>query len=188
MTDQQIVTLFWERSETAIAETDNTYGQYFHYIAFGILGNNEDAKEIVNDTYLKAWNTIPPQRPNHLKAFLGRITRQLAINRLEWNTAQKRDGSQYWVALDELSTCISGTEDGADMAELAALRDTLNCFLHSLPAEARRVFIRRYWHLHSIAEIATDFSISESKVKSMLMRTRGKLKQHLKQEGFLHEK
>lgn len=184
MTDEQIVTLFWERSETAIKETDHTYGRYFHYIAFGILGNNEDAKEIVNDTYLKAWSIIPPQRPKHLKAFLARITRQLSINRLEWNTAQKRQGSQYWIALDELAGCIPATDDGSDLADTTALRDSLNDFLHSLPPEARRVFIRRYWHMHSIAEIAADFSMSESKVKSLLMRTREKLKQHLIQEGF----
>lgn len=184
MTDEQIVALFWERSEAAIEETDNTYGRYFHYIAFGILGNDEDAKEIVNDTYLKAWNTIPPQRPHHLKAFLGRITRQLSINRLEWNTAQKREGCQYWIALDELSYCIPDTESGLDMEDLTALRDSLNRFLRTLPKQARRVFIRRYWHMHTITQIAADYSMSESKVKSLLMRTRGKLKQHLMQEGF----
>ena len=109
MTDERIVALFWERSETAIAETDTAYGHYFHYIAFGILGSDEDAKEIVNDTYLKAWNTIPPQRPNHLKAFLGRITRQLSINRLEHNSAQKRAGSQYQFALDNFPNVLPKT-------------------------------------------------------------------------------
>lgn len=184
MTDEQIVALFWERSEAAIAETDHTYGRYFHHIALGILGDDEDAREIVNDTYLKAWNTIPPQRPSHLKAFLGRITRQLSINRLEWNTAQKRSSSQYWIALEELTACVPNPADPSDLADLTALRECLNAFLHSLPAEPRRVFIRRYWHMHSIAEIATDFAMSESKVKSLLMRTREKLKQHLTQEGF----
>ena len=186
MTDERIVALFWERSETAIAETDKAYGHYFHYIAFGILGSDEDAKEIVNDTYLKAWNTIPPQRPHHLKAFLGRITRQLSINRLEHNSAQKRAGSQYQFALDELSECIAQNQE--DFADTIALRDSLNQFLHALPTDARRVFIRRYWHLHSIAEIAAGFSMSESKVKSLLMRTRKKLKQHLTEGGLLYEK
>lgn len=183
MTDERIVALFWERSETAIAETDKAYGRYFHYIAFGILGSDEDAKEIVNDTYLKAWNTIPPQRPNHLKAFLGRIARQLSINRLEHNTAQKRAGSQYQFALDELSECIAQNQE--DFADTISLRDALNQFLHALPTDARRVFIRRYWHLHSVKEIADTYSISESKVKSLLMRTRNKLKQHLMEGGFL---
>ena len=186
MTDQQIVALYWQRSESAIAETDRHYGRYFHYIAYSILQDEEDAKETVNDTYLKAWNTMPPQRPNHLKAFLGRITRQLSINRLEHNSAKKRAGSQYQLALDELSECISQSQE--DFADTIALRDALNQFLHSLPPEARRVFIRRYWHLHSVAEIASDFSMSESKVKSILMRTRKKLKQHLTEGGFLHEK
>ena len=184
MTDERIVALFWERSENAIEETSRAYGHYFHHIAFGILCNSEDAKEIVNDTYLKAWNTIPPQRPNHLKAFLGRITRQLSINRLEHNTAQKRAGNQYWIALEELNGCVPNQDTGEDLADLIALRDSLNQFLHSLPLEARRVFIRRYWHMHSIGEIAADFSMSESKVKSLLMRTRKKLKQHLTEGGF----
>lgn len=186
MTDEEIIALFWQRSETAITETSNLYGLYFHSVAFSILRNDEDAKETVNDTYLKAWNIIPPQRPNHLKAFLGRITRQLSINRLEHNSAKKRAGSQYQLALDELSECIAQSQE--DFADTIALRDALNQFLHSLPPEARRVFIRRYWHLHSIAEIAASFSMSESKVKSLLMRTRKKLKQHLTEGGFLHEK
>ena len=186
MTDQQIVALYWQRSESAIAETDRHYGRYFHYIAYSILQDEEDAKETVNDTYLKAWNTIPPQRPHHLKAFLGRITRQLSINRLEHNSAQKRAGSQYQFALDELSECIAQNQE--DFADTIALRDSLNQFLHALPTDARRVFIRRYWHLHSISEIAADLSMSESKVKSLLMRTRKKLKQHLTEGGLLYEK
>lgn len=186
MTDEQIVTLYWDRNETAITETDGKYGRYFHYIAFGILCDDEDAKETVNDTYLKAWNTMPPEKPNHLKAFLGRITRQLSINRLEWNTAKKRGGTQYDLALEELSGCIADSTE--DCADITALRDCLNTFLHGLPQDARRIFIRRYWHMHSITQIAEDFSFSESKVKSMLMRTREKLKKHLIYEGFIYEK
>ena len=188
MTDEQIVTLYWNREEIAITETDTKYGRYFHYIAFGILCDDEDAKETVNDTYLKAWNSMPPQKPNHLKAFLGRITRQLSINRLEWNTAKKRGASQYDLSLDELRDCIPDADSGEDYADITALRDCLNAFLHRLPDGARRVFIRRYWHMHSIARIAEDFSFSESKVKTMLMRTREKLKQHLIDEGFIYEK
>ena len=188
MTDEQIIALFWERCETAITETDNKYGRYFHYVAFGILDSDEDAQEIVNDTYWKAWGIIPPQRPNHLKAFLGRITRQLSINRLEYNTAQKRGASQYYIALEELNTSIPEADNGADTEDILALRDCLNTFLHSLPTQARRIFIRRYWHLHSVAQIAKEFAFSESKVKSMLMRTREKLKEHLIYEGFVYEK
>ena len=102
MTDERIVELYWQRSEKAIEETDKAYGRYFHYIAYGILHDDEDAKETVNDTYFKAWHTIPPQRPNPLKTFLGRITRQLSINRLEAANAQKRGGGQYTIALEEL--------------------------------------------------------------------------------------
>lgn len=184
MTDEQIILLYWQRNEVAITETDSKYGRYFHYIAVNILFDDEDAKEMVNDTYVKAWNIIPPEKPNHLKAFLGRITRQLSINRLERNTAKKRGGCQYAVSLEELSQCIPDGDGGEDWEDTLALRDALNRFLHSLPAESRRVFIRRYWHLHSISQIAGDFGMSESKVKSLLMRTRGKLKAYLTKEGF----
>ena len=188
MTDEQIIALFWARNELAIQETDSKYGRYFHYVAFGILDSDEDAKEIVNDTYWKAWDVIPPQKPNYLKAFLGRITRQLSINRLEHNTAQKRGCSQYPIALEELTACIPTNDPGTDVEDILALRDCLNDFLHSLPLQVRRVFIRRYWHLHSVAQIAKEFAFSESKVKSMLMRTREKLKEHLICEGFVYEK
>lgn len=184
MTDEQIIALYWARSEMAIRETDKAYGRYFHYIAHGILRNHEDAEEIVNDTYLKAWNSIPPARPDHLKAFLGRITRQLSINRLEQTTAQKRGGGQYLLALEELEECIPDGNDGADLVRLTALQDSLNRFLRSLSPDARRVFIRRYWYMHAISEIAENLSMSESKVKSLLMRTREKLKKYLIQEGF----
>ena len=184
MTDERIVELYWERSEKAIEETEKAYGRYFYSVAYGILCDGEDSKEIVNDTYLKAWNTIPPERPYHLKAFLGRITRQLSINRLEQSRAQKRGGRQYFLALDELDECIYDSNGESDMTELIALQTVLNQFLRSLPLEARRVFIRRYWHMNSISEIARDFSMSESKVKSLLMRTREKLKKYLLQEEF----
>lgn len=184
MTDEKIVELFWERSEKAIEETKKLYEKYFHYIAYGILRNDEDSKEIVNDTYLKAWNIIPPQRPKPLKTFLGRITRQLAINRLESNLAKKRYVGQYLLVLDELSECIKDSNQDTDVVESVALRDTLNEFLRSLPLDKRQIFIKRYWYMNSISEIAEDFSISESKVKSLLMRTRKKLKKHLIREGF----
>ncbi|MBQ9080756.1 MAG: sigma-70 family RNA polymerase sigma factor [Clostridia bacterium] len=182
MTDEQIVNLYWERSEQAIRETEKAYGRYFHHIARGILGDDEDAKEIVNDTYLKAWNSIPPERPNPLRAFLGRVTRQLAINRVELNSAQKRGGGEYVAVLDELGECISDGEE--DMSSSLALREVLNQFLRSLPNEARRVFIKRYWYMLSIRDIAEEYGMSESRVKSQLMRTRQKLRIKLEHEGF----
>lgn len=183
MKDEAILALYWARSEAAIAETDRAYGRYCHSVAFGILRNQADAEETVNDTLLKAWDSIPPERPHHFKGFLARITRQLSINRLEQNLAQKRGGGQYALALDELAECIPGSH-GEDLAELTALRDALNRFLRGLPPEPRAVFIRRYWHTQSIAEIAARCGMSESKVKSMLLRTRNKLRKALTEEGF----
>ena len=182
MTDEKIVELYWQRDEQAIRETESAYGRYLHYISYGILKDDEDAKETVNDVYMKAWNVIPPERPNPLKSFLGRMTRQLSINRLEKKTAKKRKDNLYTLALEELSECISGEDK--DIGDLVALQDSLNCFLRSLPTVERRVFVRRYWYMHSVSQVASDFSMSESKVKSMLMRTRKKLKTHLEKEGF----
>jgi len=184
MTDEKMIELYWARSETAIEETDLAYGQYFRSVAYGILWNAEDAKEIVNDTYWKAWNTIPPERPKYLKAFLARITRQLSVNRLEQNTAQKRGAGQYTLVLEELTECIPENDSGDTVADMTALRDSLNRFLRTLPQEVRSVFIRRYWHTQQITEIARACGMSESKVKSMLMRTRNKLKEQLKREGY----
>ena len=181
MTDHELIELYWQRSETAIEETEREYGRYLHYIADCILHNHEDAQEIVNDTYLKAWNAIPPERPDPLRPFLGRITRQLAINRLERNTADKRGGGQYEAVLDELSACVSCEENVVDRI---ALRDSINHFLRSLPDLHRRIFIKRYWYLSSIADIAGQLSVSESRVKSLLMRMRQKLKKQLIKEGF----
>ena len=184
MTDQQILDLYWARSEDAIAETDKVYGRYFLFIAREILRDEEDAKETVNDTYLKAWNTIPPQRPNPLKTFLGRITRQLSINRLEQNTAQKRGGNQYALALDELAECIPDGSSEEKLVSKIALTDALNRFLRELPIQQRQIFLLRYWYARSIADIAASFGMSRSKVTSLLFRVRGKLKEHLEKEGF----
>ena len=183
MTDEAIVDLFWQRSEKAIEETDKRYGRYFHYIANGILQNDEDSKEIVNDTYLKAWKNIPPERPINLKAFLGRITRQLSLNRLEKNRAQKRGGGELTLAIDELSEVIADEND-EDSLSVDELTRIINSFLRSLSQKERRVFIKRYWHMNSISQISKDFSFSESKVKSMLFRTREKLRQYLIKEGI----
>ena len=184
MKDEAIIELFWARSEAAIDETDRAYGRFCQSIAYSILRVHEDAEETVNDTWLKAWDAIPPERPHHLKGFLGRITRQLSINRLERETAQKRGAGQYALALEELAECIPDQSRSEDLAELTALRDALNRFLRSLPTELRSVFLRRYWYAQSIAEIAAGCGMSESKVKSMLLRTRNKLRKMLTEEGF----
>ena len=183
MTDEQIIALYWQRDERAIAETQDRYGRYLHTVAEGFLADMGSCEEVVNDTYAKAWNCIPPQRPDPLKGFLARITRQLSINRLKESTRQKRGGGQYDLALEELGQCVPAS--GADLTELTALRDALNQFLRQLSIEKRRVFIRRYWFMDSISEIACKFGIGESKVKSMLMRTREQLREFLKKGGFI---
>ena len=182
MTDEGIIGLFFERSDAAITETQRQYGRYFHSIAYGIVRCDADAEEIVNDTYLHAWNTIPPEHPDNLRGFLGRITRQLAIKYLEKSTAMKRGAGQYASVIDELAECVSGGDE--DFADSVALRDALNRFLRMLPTEERGVFIRRYWHMQSIEDIAAACAVSESRVKSQLFRTRKKLKTYLDKEGF----
>lgn len=182
MTDQQIVDLYWRRDESAIEQTQKQYARYLRAVAGRILEDEGACEEVVNDTYAKAWKSIPPQRPDSLKGFLARITRQISINRLKESARQKRGGGQYDLALEELAQCVSAS--GEDLAEVTALRDGLNRFLRQLPQEKRRVFIRRYWYMDSVSEISRAFGISESKVKSMLMRTREQLREFLKKEGF----
>ena len=183
MEDKQIVDLYWERSETAIAETEKKYGRYCHYIAYQILDNDEDAKEIVNDTYLKTWNTLPPKRPDPLKPYVGMISRQLALNTYERRHTQKR-GGQVSLVLDELSECIPDNLDGADIDENIAISDALNRFIWALPQRTRNIFVRRYFYISPVAEIAKDFQMKESNVTMHLFRTRKKLEHFLKKEGF----
>ncbi len=183
MEDKQIVELYWARSETAISETEKKYGRYCHYIAYQILYNDEDAKEVVNDTYLKTWNTVPPHRPDPLKTYVGTISRQLALDVYKEQHAQKR-GGQVPLVLDELSECIPDNDSGADIGESVALSDALNRFIWALPQRTRNIFVRRYFYMSTIAEIAKDFSMKESNVTMHLLRTRKKLEQFLKKEGF----
>lgn len=182
MDDKRIVDLYWLRDESAIEETDKKYGSYCHYIAYHILADDEDANEIVNDTYLKTWNTVPPHRPDPLKPYVGTISRQLSLNRYEAQHAQKRYG-QVALALDELSECIPDTND-TDIGESVALSDALSRFLWTLPERTRIMFVRRYFYVSPIAEIAADFSMKESAVTMLMLRTRQKLAHFLKKEGF----
>ncbi len=183
MEDKQIVDLYFERSESAITETDKKYGRYCHAIAYRILKNIEDAKEIVNDTYLKTWNTIPPNRPDPLKSYVGMISRQLSLDRYEGYHAQKR-GGQVSIVLDELTECIPVGNSGEDIGESVALSEALSRFLRTLPQKTRNIFVRRYFYMSSVAEIARDFSMKENNVTMYLLRTRKKLEQYLKKEGF----
>ena len=183
MDDQMIIDLFWQRASDAITETAKKYGSYCYRIAYHILANTEDSEECVNDTYLKVWDSIPPARPNRFSAFIGKITRNLAINRYAYLTAEKRGGSQIPLALEELSGCIPDHRTPALVLEEKELGEVINQFLGGLTPEARRIFLQRYWNLMSVKDIAQLYGITESKAKMSLMRTRSKLKCYLEKEG-----
>lgn len=185
MDDKKIVDLYWMRSESAISETDKKYGKYCRYIAERILESEEDAREVQNDTYLQVWNTVPPNRPDPLKTYVGAISRNLSLNRYEARHAQKRDGV-LGEALEELSECIAQKDDIPTERE-ERLRELLDSFLATLPKRTRRVFLRRYWYASSISEIAKDYGMSENHVTVMLHRTRKALADILQKEGFLNE-
>ena len=185
MSDEEIIDLYWRRQEKAIYETDKKYGKYCNTISFNILKNNEEAKECVNDTYLKAWNSIPPQRPNILKAYIGKITRNLAINRYDKKKAKKRDYTLE-IALEELDECISSNNNVENKINYNELVNILNNFLSELSQDKRKIFLERYWYLYSIKEISLRNDISESNVKTILLRLRQYLKDYLK-EGGLYE-
>lgn len=185
MDDKQIVDLYWKRSESAISETAQKYGSYCHSVAYNVLSNNEDAEESVNDTYLVTWNNLPPCRPAILVSFLGKITRRLSIDRWRARSAHKRGGGQVVLALDELEECVS---DRHSIEETYLRKETvqaLNKFLSRLPETQRDIFVRRYFILDPIKDIALSFGFSESKVTAMLHRTREKLRAELSQEGLL---
>lgn len=184
MDDRQIIQLYHERSEAALSETAEKYGKYCHTIAYNILYNKEDTEECVNDTYLKAWETIPPQNPDKLSVFLGKITRNLALDKYRYYNREKRKAGQTELVLDELSECIPAADSVEQTVSDKLLVEVLNRFLEELSKDKRRIFLQRYWYLRSIGEIAAEFAMSESKVKMMLLRMRGKLKQVLEKEGI----
>ena len=185
MEDQGIIDLFFERSEQAITETDKKYGGYCYAIAYNILSSREDSEESVSDTYLTAWNTIPPRKPNILSAFLGKITRCISINRWKARSAAKRGGGQIILTLEELNDCIDGSQNVEASFDEHELAECLNLFLDSLAKNERDIFLRRYWLFDSIADIAQSYGFTQSKVTSMLHRIRGKLRKQLEREGFV---
>ncbi|MDO4788557.1 MAG: sigma-70 family RNA polymerase sigma factor [Johnsonella sp.] len=184
MEDYRIVDLYWQRNESAIFETAAKYGKYLHSISYQILLNDEDAEECVNDTYNDAWQSMPPHRPSILSTFLGKITRRISIDLWRKYSAKKRGGGEMALALDELKECVSGTGDVETEVERLELQRKLNAFLLALPQIDRQVFMCRYWYMDSISDIAKQFSYSESKVKSMLCRTRNRLRTILEKEGY----
>lgn len=184
MEDKCIVDLYWERNENAIFETAAKYGRYLHSISYQILLNDEDAEECVNDTYNDAWLSIPPHRPSILSTFLGKITRRISIDLWRKKGAEKRGGGTIALALDELGECVSGTGGVESESEQFELQKKMNNFLISLPLMERQVFMCRYWYMDSLSDIAKQFACSESKIKSMLYRTRNRLRTLLEKEGY----
>jgi len=185
MDDNEIISRFEKRSESAIVAVEQKYSRYCAVIAFGILGNDEDVKEVLNDTYSRVWNAIPPTRPNSLRAFIGRITRNLSLDRLETAKAERRGGGQFNAILSELEECLTDGRNAFDeLAESEAITAALNTFLSVQNPENRRIFVRRYWRAASIEQIADDFGMSVGKVKTTLFRMRNKLREHLVSEGI----
>lgn len=185
MEDSQIVSLYWDRNETAIAQTEKKYGVYLSKIAYNILADREDTQESVNDTYLAAWNSIPPHRPSILSTYLGKLTRRISIDLFRKKNSQKRSAGEYALSLEELEDCVSGGNSTEETVELAQLSQSIGQYLRSVSQEARNVFLCRYYYLDSISQIAATCSMTESKVKVLLHRTRQGLHNHLKKEGYL---
>ena len=184
MEDERIIDLYWKRSEAAISETSGKYGKYLWQIAFRILNNHEDAGECENDTYAAAWNTMPPAYPKSLLAFLGRLARNIALDRYDYNRAKKRNG-EFDLLLSELEECLASPDTVEAEVEGGYVAGLISDFLRSLDADSRCMFLRRYWYSDSIRDISKRFGVSDSKVKSNLFRTRKKLNAYLNQEGVI---
>ena len=183
MDDSEIIDLYWSRNEQALEETDRKYGGYCWTIAHNVLRNREDTEECVSDAYMKAWNAMPPHRPRILSAFLGKITRNLSLDRYKASRTGKRGGGRVVVALEELEDCLPGGSSVEQALSDAELARTIDRFLRGLPEKEYCVFLRRYWYMDSLLEIARRYHMAEGTVKSMLHRTRQKLRVYLEQEG-----
>ena len=184
MQDEKIVELYWQRDESAISETQAKYENYLYKIAYNILSDKEDSNESVNDTYLAAWNSIPPHKPNVLSTYLGKLTRRISIDIFRKRNRIKRQGSEYALSLNELNDCLSGDNSPEKDYEAKLLGEVINAFLRTLSDDARNVFIGRYYFLDSVKDVAKYCGISESKAKTLLFRTRNGLREYLEKEGF----
>ena len=183
MDDHKIIDLYWARSQQAIAESEAKYGAYCRAVARNILDRAEDAEECVNDTWLRAWNVMPPQRPTRLQAFFGKLTRNLSLDRWRRDRAQKRGGSQVELALEELEDCLAArdrVDEELDAQQTAAL---ISRFVRQLPERDRALFVRRYWYLDDIQALVRRFGTTQSQIKSRLHRIRQRLKAELEKEG-----
>lgn len=183
MDDKQIIDLLWQRVEDAIEWLRYKYGQLCLGVSYSILRSREDAEECVNDTYMKVWDSIPPTRPDNLSAYMSKITRNLSLDKLRSSKRLKRGADNRDVALSELEECLPA-KSVEDTVDENALAEAINKFLLELPSESRMIFVGRYWNYRSVAELAEDFGISQSKVKTLLFRVRTKMRENLEKEGF----
>jgi RNA polymerase sigma-70 factor (ECF subfamily) len=184
LTDEDIIQLFWDRSESAVAHAQAKYGRYCLKIARGIVNDSRDAQECVNDTWLRAWNSIPPERPGVLRLFLGKITRNLSLDRLRRQGAEKRSGAIV-SALEELEECVAGTASTENEALSSLLADSINDFLAALPKKEREIFLRRYFYGNSVKAISRRMCVTQGCVYTSLSRSRAKLRSHLEKEGYV---
>lgn len=184
MTDQEIVELFWQRDQRALTETRNKYEKYLFKIAENILSDLRDCEESVNETYLSAWNSIPPHRPNILSTYLGKLVRRNSIDIFRRHRTQKRIYSEYAVSLTELEECVTDGKTNSDELENQLLGRAINEFLHTVSEDARNLFIGRYYFLDPLQQVAHYCNMSEGKAKTLLYRTRCELREYLKKEGF----
>ena len=187
MEDAQIIERFFRREESALHETNRKYHGYCRKIAIQILQSPEDADEALNDTWLAAWNSIPPHRPERLQTFLGRLTRNIALNKLRSSQAVKRGAGNAEAVLDEVADWLRAEHDTESEADARMLADAINRFLHSQKEQHRKVFVRRYWYGDPVAEIAALYGMNEKTVATYLFRTRKKLKAFLQKEGYDYE-
>ncbi len=185
MEDTRIIELYWARDQRAISASNDKYGPYCRAVAEGILWDWRDREECVSDTWHKAWDSMPPQRPSLLRAFFGAITRNLALNRYEHDHAKKRGGGQLPLALEELAECLPAARSVETEVEARELTALLETFVRALPPRERTIFLRRYWYVQSVKDIARSLELGQSRVKMTLSRTRAKLRQVLEQEGML---
>ena len=185
MEDEAIVSLYWQRNESAIRETERKYDRYLTKIAMNILADREDSRESVNDSYLAAWNSMPPHRPGVLSTYLGKITRRISIDRFRYRTREKRRQSEYEISLSELGDCVSGGNTTEEAVNVKLLADAIGIWLRLQPEENRNLFLCRYYFLDSLQEVAKHCGITESKCKTVLFRMRKSLKEYLEKEGFV---
>ena len=184
MEDARIVELLWQRDESGLREAKDKYGAVCCALAVNMLGDRQSAEECWSDALLRLWNTVPPERPQRLRAYLAKLTRSAAIDRLRSETAEKRGGGEAAALLDELAECVSGTEDAESETLSRALGEEISRFLSKLPARQRQLFVRRYFYGDAVNALAKRFGMKPNSVTVSLLRTRATLRAHLEKEGY----